>query len=298
MNSNYAPICLFTYNRLKETTQTVKALKQNFIASKSKLIIFSDGPKNRDAKVNEVRKFLNTIDGFLDIEYHFSEENRGLANSIINGVSTVLEKYEKVIVLEDDLITSANFLNFMNDALDYYSPNTVFSISGYTLKLPVLNNKLKDVYFGLRASSWGWGIWKSNWSNIDWEVTNYSNFINDRVLRKDFNKGGSDMTHMLRRQINGDIDSWAIRFCFQQFLDKKPTVFPTTSKIQNIGFSKDATHTSGVTKFITELDYLKKVDFDFIPFEKYDSTILKQFRRVYSIRQRIFDRLIKLMIND
>lgn len=111
-----APITLFVYNRPDHTNKTIEALKKNKFAKESELFIFSDGPKKQEdaSKVKEVRKYLKTIDGFNDVFIKESEKNKGLANSIISGVTEVINKYRKVIVLEDDLITSPVFLEYMN----------------------------------------------------------------------------------------------------------------------------------------------------------------------------------------
>ena len=293
-----APICLFTYNRLIETKQTVEALKKNFLASQSELFIFSDGPKNESVKdkVNAVRAFLKTVNGFKSVTIFESKTNKGLANSIIDGVSQIINEYGKVIVIEDDLVTSPNFLDFMNQALDFYSEDDfVFSISGYTMDLNSLKKQNKDFYFGHRASSWGWATWQKNWQSVDWEVKTFKDLNDSKNMQKAFNQGGSDMFSMLKAQMNGKIDSWAIRFCFQQFLNKQACVFPKTSKIQSIGFSKEATHTVGTRKFITVLDNTEKRDFTFKKFIDYETKLVDEFKRKFSIQQRIIDKLLKLI---
>ena len=159
----FRSICLFTYNRAFETRQTIEALKLNFLAPFSQLFIFSDGPKNEsDAeKVGEVRNYIRSIDGFKTVEIIESTINKGLANSIIEGVTQIIDKYEKVIVLEDDLVTTPNFLDFMNQALCFYNgKNNIFSISGFTMDLPSLAACKQDFYFSQRVSSWGWATWK------------------------------------------------------------------------------------------------------------------------------------------
>lgn len=294
MNSNYAPICLFTYNRLEETKKTVKALQDNFLAKESDLYIYSDGPKNESDldKVLQVRSFLKSIEGFKSIVLIKSETNKGLANSIISGVSEVIKIHKKVIVLEDDLITSPNFLNFMNQSVLYYvNDPKVFSISGYTMNLKGLDVLDEDFYFGCRASSWGWATWRDRWESIDWKVSSYKNFSSNKEEVLKFNIGGSDMTSMLKSQMRGEIDSWAIRFCFQQYIDNLACVFPKVSKVQSIGFSKEATHTVGATKFITKLDTSNKTIFNFHHFIKYDLNLLIAFRKKFSIKQRLMDKI-------
>lgn len=294
MESELAPICLFTYNRLNETQKTIKALQNNVLAKSSDLYVFSDGWKNDSEKnkIVQLRQVLYNISGFKSIKIYESPVNKGLANSIISGVSKIFETHNSVIVLEDDLITSANFLNFMNQALVYYSQKSnVFSISGYTMDINGLEKIDDDFYFGCRASSWGWATWKNQWSSVDWDVSKYTRFINNKSEIKRFNKGGSDMSKMLKAQMTGKIDSWAIRFCFQQFLDKKACVFPKISKVQSIGFSKEATNTVGAKKFITKLDATNKKDFVFENFTKYDEKLLSAFRKKFSIKQRLIDKI-------
>lgn len=289
-----APICLFAYNRLSETKQTVEALKKNYLALESELFIFSDGPKDEAGanKINEVRKYLKTISGFKKITIYESPKNKGLANSIISGVRQIINQYGKVIVLEDDLITSSNFLDFMNQALDFYNGHPkIHSVSGYSLNLPSLKNHHKDYYFGYRASSWGWGTWKEKWESIDWKVKEYKKFRRNPLKQIQFMRGGSDMPRMLKSQMTGRIDSWAIRWCFDQFLKDQFTVFPSTSKVVSIGFGANATHTKRTKRFDTIIDEGKQRQFafnvDFIP----DRLILKEFRAKFSIWSRLKDKI-------
>lgn len=293
-NNNCAPICLFTYNRLEETEKTIRALKNNFLAAESELFIFSDGWKSEEGrtKIEEVRVFLNTIKGFKKITIFESPINKGLANSIISGVTKIIEKHGKVIVLEDDLITSSNFLNFNNQALDFYERNDeIFSISGYTLDLPSLNNTEKDFYFGYRASSWGWATWLDRWKLVDWEIKDYRAFVKSRALKSKFRRGGADLPGMLRNQMTGRIDSWAIRWCYNQFKRDQLTVFPTKSKLISIGFGDNATHTKTTKRFDTKLDTTNQVNFNFEDEIMLNKKLVKEHNFKFSLIMRILDRL-------
>ena len=290
----FAPICLFTYNRPNETIKTIEALQNNFLASESKLFIFSDGPKNeyQVSKVEEVRQFVKYIDGFKKVEIITSPVNKGLADSIIDGVSKIIDKFGKVIVLEDDLITSPNFLNFLNQALDYYVNNyNVFSISGYTMNLPSLKTSNKDYYLGYRASSWGWGTWINRWQSVDWMVMDYHSFKWDLIKQIKFNRGGSDMSSMLKKQMKGDIDSWAIRWCYNQFKNNQLTIFPTKSKVVSIGFDKNATHTKKTKRFLTPLDSGNQIWFKFDQTLNIEKHIESEFKSKFSFVQRLKDKI-------
>ena len=171
--SEYAPICFFVYKRLDETKQALEALQKNSLAKDSDLIIFSDGFKNESdrEKVNAVREYIQTVSGFKSVTINSSEQNKGLATSIIDGVTKIITDRGKVIVLEDDLVVAPNFLQFMNQALFFYSEvKSVFSISGYTMNLSGLEDYEYDYYVGYRASSWGWATWEDRWMDVQWTI--------------------------------------------------------------------------------------------------------------------------------
>lgn len=288
---NYAPIVLFTYKRLDTLKKTVVALQKNDLASESDLYIFSDAEKMLEDRgfIKAVRSYIKTIKGFKSVTLFESKTNKGLARSIIEGVTQVLELYDSVIVLEDDLVSSANFLNYMNEALDYYKEeNKVFSVAGFSIPIANISSE-SDVYFTSRSSSWGWAIWKNRWESIDWEVKDYSEFKKNRQLRSDFNKMGSDMTQMLDRQMQGKINSWAIRWCYHQFKHDLFSVHPFVSKIENIGFnSPDASNTKEkFNRYQTKLDTGFERKFQFTKAICLDSRIIRQFIQPFSIATRV-----------
>ncbi|MDI6716137.1 MAG: glycosyltransferase [Actinomycetota bacterium] len=170
---NLAPVVLFVYKRLYHAQQTVKFLQKNDLAEQSELYIYSDGPKHEHdiEKVKEVRAYLKTISGFKTITVIEREKNLGLANSIITGVTEVIDKFGKVIVMEDDLLCSRNFLSFMNKALDHYKDDKrIFSVTGLNYPIKIPESYKHDVYLAYRESSWGWGTWKDRWDKTDWQV--------------------------------------------------------------------------------------------------------------------------------
>lgn len=179
--------------------------------------------------------------------YNRPEHNKGLAKSVITGVSQVIEKYGKVIVMEDDLISTEDFLQYMNDALNYYEKNQkIWSISGFNIPIKMPKDYKSDVYLSYRGCSWGWATWKDRWDKVDWDVTDYDEFKKNKRLRKKLNRGGRDMANMLDLQMEGKIDSWAIRWCYSQSKQDMFTVYPVKSRIRNIGLDGSGTH-SGVT---------------------------------------------------
>lgn len=286
-----APICLFTYNRLIETRKTIQALQNNFIAEQSELFIFSDGGRDEvsQTQVEKVRQYLRTVSGFKSIQILEYSENKGLANSIITGVTQLLNKYGKVIVLEDDLITSRNFLDYMNQGLEFYESNAkVFAVSSYTYPLKYAKDFNYDASFGYRSYSWGWATWQDHWDKVDWEVSDYKHFKYSLKEKFKFNRGGSDLSRMLRHQMEGELNSWMIRWVYHQYKQELYDVFPTTSKVINIGFTQLATHTVGSPlRYLTPLDKSENRIFRFPTEAKVDPKIYKQVQVKISLLRRL-----------
>ncbi|KSU82078.1 Glycosyl transferase family 2 [Fictibacillus enclensis] len=278
-----SPIILFVYNRPNHTSKTLEALKLNTLASQSELFIFSDAAKNSSQieDVNNVRDIISDVKGFKNVTVYNAEQNKGLATSVINGVTAIINKYEKVIVLEDDLVTSPHFLAYMNSCLESFElNNNIWSISGYSPELEIKNSYKHEVYLAPRGCSWGWATWKDRWATIDWNVEDYQRLKLDIRLRREFNKGGNDLAFMLGDQMAGRIDSWAIRWVYSQFKQSKYTVYPLKSLIMNNGMDFSGTHAPNTDKYTVTLNNYKpniptKIDMD--------SEILKSFRRFYNL---------------
>lgn len=290
-----APICLFTYNRLNETRQTIEALKNNYLANQSNLYIFSDGPKNKvdKPKVETVRNYLSTVNGFKSVLIIKAKENKGLANSIVNGVTQIFKKNGKVIVLEDDLITSQNFLDFMNRALNFYEDNVrVQSINGFSLKIKNRTHS-HDVYFHARTFSWGWGTWKNRWNTTMFDITSIKSYIKTNpMILKQFNKAcGNDMASMLKALFEKKIDSWYVLWVFNHFQNESVAAYPYLSKVTNIGFSKNGTHCTNINSYVHIFDIENQREFNLTPHpyaeKQVNKQFLKYFKTSYKIKYRI-----------
>ena len=240
----YAPIALFVYNRPEHTRKTVEALLQNAEAARSDLFIFSDGAKTKEdtAAVVNLREYLKSISGFKSIEIVMQQHNLGLANSIISGVSSLIERFGRVIVLEDDIVTGKFFLRFMNESLDKYANNDqVASIVGYNF--PVHADSLPDSFFLVGADCWGWATWKRCWTHFEPDTAKLLNEVQSRGLEYALDMNGSyPYTQMLRDQIAGKVNSWAVRWYVKMFLMGKMSLYPGSSLVQNIGFDGSGIH--------------------------------------------------------
>lgn len=237
-----APILLFTYNRPLHTRQTLEALLNNELSSRSELYVFSDGYKNNhDRKeVLEVRELIRSIDGFSKVHITENSENLGLAKNIIEGVTQIVHRYEKVIVLEDDLITSPHFLTFMNEALEKFKDEErIGHIQGFCFPI----EGLPDTFLIKWTGSWGWATWKRAWQHFNPDGKALLSEIERRKLNKTFDFNGSyPYTRMLQRQVNGENDSWAIRWNASLFLKDILSLNAGRSLVMNIGFDGSGSH--------------------------------------------------------
>ena len=243
---NYAPIIVFAYNRLGNLTKTIDTLVKAEGVEKTDLFIWCDGNKSDQDKfkVEEVRKYVRqykNISRFRTVTINESPTNKGLASSVISGVSSVLEKYSKVIVVEDDLLVSADFIEYMNEALMFYEKDQrIFSIGGWTPDLPFLEKYDKDIIISNRFECWGWGIWKDRWETIVWDYDRYSMASRNEI--KCLSTAGRDLKGMFYSYLDGKIDSWAVRAACHLIWNNKYVVVPSKSKVKNIGLDGSGTN--------------------------------------------------------
>lgn len=243
---NYSPIALFVYKRPEHTRRTLESLMQCPEFAESPLYVFCDGVKKEEdrEKVNQTRELVHSLlnETAKIIE---SSENKGLANSIIAGVSHICEIYGRVIVLEDDLVVAPEFLTFLNNALDkYQDEESVMQVSGYMFPIPQLIGETEALFLPF-TYSWGWATWQRAWSKFDPQSTGWEVLKSDKNMRSRFdlddNYGFFDM---LNQQMSGKIDSWAVRWYWSVFKHNGYVLYPPNSYITNIGLDGSGTHGS------------------------------------------------------
>lgn len=248
-----APILLFVYNRPDHTFKTLNALRQNKLSDQSELFIFSDGNKSEadKADVDKVRTIIRSVVGFKAVHIIENSHNLGLAENIIGGVTKIVNEYGKVIILEDDLIAAPYFLTFMNEGLKKFEQEEkIGHIHGHCF--PIAN--LPDAFLIGWTGSWGWATWQRAWSHFNSDGRALFDEIERRKLSKKFDFNGNyPFTRMLRRQVNGENDSWAIRWNASLFLADMLSLNAGKSLIQNIGFDGSGIHSGSDDIYTTEL---------------------------------------------
>lgn len=312
----YAPIILFVYNRPTHTKIVVEALKQNTLACHSDLFVYADGPKveaNSEDRVRiaNVRKYIREISGFRNIYVVEEEKNKGLDLSEINAISEVISEYGRAIIIEDDIVTLPFFLQFMNDALDYYENNNkVFAIGSFSPQIPYLHKIHEDMYGSYRTESWGWATWRNRWEKCNWQKEYFENtlLIKKTTILKIFkyNRGGGDLYDNLLSYINGDTDAWDARWQYCMYENKGVCIRPTRSLSYNIGLDGTGEHCGHVDNIeacglMPNLYNSKKYVFKFIHKVKVSLRLQFSMRKYYaydktSLYKKI-KRFIKSMIN-
>lgn len=259
-----APVALFGYNRADHLEKTVAHLRANVFANETDVYLFSDAAKDDAAQpgVQAVRRVAHQISGFRSVTVIERNENWGLRRSLIDGVTTVAKEHERVIVVEDDLITAAGFLRYMNQALDFYDAHrNVGSISGYVVPYLTRRGTLRpaDTFFGYRNNSWGWATWWSRWRKADFEPADWEEQLASPRSRQLLARGGSDLLGMLADSMTDRNQSWAVRWYYNCCMLEMLTLFPGHSLVNNIGFDGTGVHCgkvspTGIERFQTELN--------------------------------------------
>ncbi|CEF48519.1 unnamed protein product [uncultured bacterium] len=242
-----APIVLFVYNRPWHTAKTLEALSHNDLSNESELHIFADGPKPGAsaatlASVAEVRRVIRSRTWCKDVHITESPDNKGLAASIIDGVTSVVNRYGKVIVLEDDIVTGRSFLAFMNQALRVYEHDAaLMSVTGYMY--PVAESPADDVFF-LRGgiSCWGWGTWARAWKHFQPDARALMDEVATTTRQRFDWNGAFPYFDMLEGYLAGRNDSWGVRWYASMYLQKGLGLFPGKSLVRNIGFDGTGVH--------------------------------------------------------
>jgi hypothetical protein len=295
-----SPILIFTHNRLEHLDILISSLEKNNLYKKSKLLVFSDGPKNDsdEKKIKKIRLFLKKKLIPKNSEIIKRDNNLGLSKNIISGISQAFKIYDRAIILEDDLEVSPFFLNYMNDALSLYANSVnVAGISGYMY--PIDSKNFSNSFFFLKLiESWGWGTWKRAWNNFEKDSLRLKKKIDEKKLANQFNFGsGISYYKMLEDNINGLNDSWAVRWYASTFLKNMYTLFPSKSFVKNIGIDNSGENCNYTTVYDSSINLeYNKLEKNNISELFSDRLLIQAFFKKIKYK-RYFDNFINKIIN-
>lgn len=238
MTQALAPVVIFTYNRLDHLTQTIDALRANYLAKRSTIYIVSDGAKDsaHAARIDQLRRYVDSIDGFAEVNRIYRDKNLGALESISRAEAQILHDHGSIISMEDDNISSRNFLNFMNDGLQTYAADpTVFSVCGYCPPIAVPETYDREYWFYQWNLSWGYATWKNKHDQIYPLINKYRDFKRDGTFAAVNAVGGLYVADSLRRDHKRQGVFPDAVLCAKMTRAGMRSVIPVVSKIRNIG---------------------------------------------------------------
>lgn len=299
--TNSSPVALFAFNRPDHTETTLAALRNNDRATDTDVTIFCDGPRSQDdhESVAAVREIARAAGGFKDVTVVERQQNLGLARSVITGVTEILKKSDKIIVVEDDLVTSPFFLAYMNEGLVRYADmEQVISICGYTHPT---EKTLPETFFLPGAHCWGWATWRRGWALFEHDPYKCLSDLQQRDLFFEFDvNGAAPYTRFMQRAAAGHGDSWALRWMASAIINGKLSLYPGKSLVQNIGNEGSGTNARRQRAFETRIaERRPRIEID-VPVV--DSLAFAEFR-LFLVRgywqsglwNRLYSRLLKLL---
>jgi hypothetical protein len=290
------PVVLFVYNRPEHTRKTIEALFANNLANESDLFIYSDAPKDEKvlSAVNAVRSYIKTITGFKSVTIIEREKNWGLANSIIDGVTCIVNKYGKIIVLEDDIVTSPFFLNYMNKALEYYAnEKCLWHISGWNY--PINPDGIGDAFFWRNVNCWGWATWQDRWMYFEKDVDKLIHSFSRRDIYRFNINGAYDNWGQVLANKARRINTWAIFWSATIFQNNGLCLNPSISLVENIGLDGTGVHCGLATIYYGDFSVKEDICFDNLALEENKLALKKIIKFNRKQKGNLFVRILKKM---
>lgn len=290
-HNNPAPVALFVYNRPNHTRQALESLLKNGLSKDTVLYVFADGAKNDASpddrkRIADTRQVVRDLHGFKEVIIAEKDQNQGLAASVINGVTEVLKNHGRIIVLEDDLVVSPFFLEYMNEGLEMYEHSAnVYSVNGFMFPLKYQSNGVVLLPY---TSTWGWATWKNKWQVFDERMTGKELLLENKKLAARFNLGDYSYTSMLGLKDN----SWGIKWYYSVFSHNGLNLFPRTSLVMNIGFDGSGTNHEENPRLMQQLSETR-IDLQLV--EKTDQRFYKLY--VNYFRQNPAKKMIRKTIS-
>ncbi|RYE50759.1 MAG: glycosyltransferase [Sphingobacteriales bacterium] len=287
-------IGVFCYNRANKLKRCIEALKKNPECPHMDIIFFSDGYKRESDKqsIMEVRDYIDNLTGFKSIIKHYRDRNYSTGPNFRTGLTFLSENYDRFIIVEDDLIVTPNYIKYLKDALEFYkNDKTVFCVTAYVFPIEATNYPYDTIVYK-RFCSYGWAGWGDRFTNVIWDENELKQLMNTSPgFSKRLNAEGYDLGRMLVKQINSKISTWDIQMQVHVSENRLKVIYPTISKVSNIGFDEESTNTSGVNYLITPIDNGIKRIFKYCKSDFIVPNLQAQIKKPYSYRTLVVRKL-------
>lgn len=236
--NNFSPVFIFTLCRYVHFKRCIESLSFCANADKTDLYIAFDYPLLEEHwdGYKKIEQYINEIKGFRSINIIKRTINYGVSKNFTDGLAEVFEKYDRVIISEDDNYFAPNFLSFVNKGLNLYeNRDDIFSINGYNSppKMPLWYQQ--DVFMIRAWTTWGVGVWKKKWKKVDWSIDVYNSMLNKKDNWKELKKNYASGLHQLKKisetgYITGD--AYIVLYLIDNSMY---SVYPVKSRVRNTG---------------------------------------------------------------
>lgn len=251
-------LAFFVYIRPWHTRKVIESIRKNKF---EKIYIFQDGLKNqKDAAAwHEVSKMIQAID-FVPKEVFISDRNKGLANSIVEGMNYVFQYHDFAIALEDDVILADEYKDLMEELSKNYKGNRrVMSVCGGGYGTIVPEDYPYDIYFTYRMSSVAFGTWKDRWAGYERNPMLLKKILADPEKKKFLEYAGGDVEQIILASVRGSADTWAAYWVLHQIDHLAFHAIPVLGYAKDIGRDGTGTNTTHeICRYDIALDGNKK----------------------------------------
>lgn len=246
-NQLNTPVVFIIFNRPDTTAQVFSVIRE---IKPTQLLVIADGPREDHPEDVEkcaiTRRIIEQVDWKCEVLTNFSDKNLGCKKRVSSGLDWVFECVEKAIILEDDCLPHPTFFRFCQELLEQYkNDNRIMLISGNNFQ-PVQDQSENSYYFSRYPHIWGWATWRRAWNKYDVNMKPWPSFRDGDWLECIL-ENGHDIkywTDIFNETYNGDVDSWAYALLFTSWIHSFLAIQPTFNMVSNIGFGKEATHTT------------------------------------------------------
>lgn len=252
-------VAIVFFNRpksLKETFEAVSSVRP------SRLYLIQDGarydrPDDID-KIQQCRQIVSHVDWDCKVIQDYSSKNLGCGMRMFSGVSNAFKTEEFLVIVEDDIVISKDFLPFCKEMSERYkNDERIGRVCGMN-HLGIYQNCPNSYFFSSRGGScWGWATWKRVWKDIEWnfKCAQDKYTMNIYPLTAQPHSIGYGFRKMVETRVASMAcgkkqSSWSVQFIFTAcFLQNRLTIVPSKNQISNIGLGEENVHsTSSIYK--------------------------------------------------
>jgi glycosyltransferase involved in cell wall biosynthesis len=293
-------IGVFCYNRAAKLRTCIEALLKNPECASMDIVFFSDGYKKEADKqgILEVRAYIDSLTGFRNVIKHYRDRNYSTGPNFQTGLTFLSENYDEFIVVEDDLVVAPNYIKYLLDGLDFYRKDkSVFCITAYVFPIKKDKSYPYDTIVYKRFCSYGWAGWAHRFKTVIWDKDELQHMMDTSPgFKKRMNAEGYDLVRMLKKQISGVISTWDVQLQAHVAENRLKVIYPTLSKVSNIGFDEESTNTYGINYLITPIDKGVKRTFSYCKGDYIVPELQAQIKKPYGLKALVTRKLINEFI--